>query len=140
MLGKRLLQSLPKISTLTITQNPQIKQLKTAHARSIDRKKNYATRAPLCPRSYIRLQYTDRMRGSMASLIWMTRREHGLRTIFWTYEWCVMAHARKTILKGNRVSCRFNAIQPLQIHCPGAKIINVFQACLGAQLTTCAQK
>ena len=40
MLGKRLLQSLPKTSTLT--HNPQIKQLKTAHARSIDRKKNYA--------------------------------------------------------------------------------------------------
>ena len=37
MLVKRLWQSLPKTSTLT--QNPQIKQLKTAHARSIDRKK-----------------------------------------------------------------------------------------------------
>ena len=37
MLGKRLLQSLPKTSTLT--HNPQIKQLKTAHARSIDMKK-----------------------------------------------------------------------------------------------------
>ena len=40
MLGKRLLQSLPKTSTLT--HNPQIKQLETAHARSIDREKNYA--------------------------------------------------------------------------------------------------
>ena len=41
VLGKRLLQSLPK----TLTQKPQIKQLKTTHARRrrcIDRKKNYA--------------------------------------------------------------------------------------------------
>ena len=45
MLGKRLLQSLPKTSTLTHNQKPQMKQVKTAHARSIDRKKNYATRA-----------------------------------------------------------------------------------------------
>ena len=42
MLGKRLLQSLPK--TLTLTHNHKIKQLKTGHARSIDRKKNYAAR------------------------------------------------------------------------------------------------
>ena len=42
MLGKRLLQSLPKTSTLTHNPNPPIKQLKTAHARSIDREKNYA--------------------------------------------------------------------------------------------------
>ena len=39
MLGKRLLQSLPKTLTLTHNPNPQIKLLKTAHARSIDRKK-----------------------------------------------------------------------------------------------------
>ena len=41
MLGKRVSQSLPKTSTLT--HNPQIKQLKTAHARSIDKEKNYAS-------------------------------------------------------------------------------------------------
>ena len=38
---------------------------------------------------------TDRLRGSMASLVWMMRREHGSRTMLWTYEWCVMAHARR---------------------------------------------
>ena len=37
MLGKRLLQPLPK--TLTLTHNSQNKQFKTTHARSIDRKK-----------------------------------------------------------------------------------------------------
>ena len=39
MLGKRLLQSLPKILTLTHNPKPQIKQFKTGHARSIDREK-----------------------------------------------------------------------------------------------------
>ena len=34
------MQSEPK--TLNLTHNPQIKQLKTAHARSIDREKKYA--------------------------------------------------------------------------------------------------
>ena len=31
----------------------------------------------------------------MASLFWTMRREHGSRTMLWTYEWCVMAHARR---------------------------------------------
>ena len=39
---------------------------------------------------------TDHLRGSMASLFWTMRREHGSRTMLWTYEWCVMAHARTT--------------------------------------------
>ena len=38
---------------------------------------------------------TDHLRGSMASLFWTMRREHGSRTMLWTYEWCVMAHARR---------------------------------------------
>ena len=38
---------------------------------------------------------TDHLRGSMASLFWTTRREHGSRTMLWIYEWCVMAHARR---------------------------------------------
>ena len=45
--SKRLLQSLPKTSTLTHNPNPQNKQLKTAHARNIDRGKNYASRRPV---------------------------------------------------------------------------------------------
>ena len=45
VLGKQLLQSLPKTLTLTHNTNPQIKQLKTAHAQSIDRTKNYAAAA-----------------------------------------------------------------------------------------------
>ncbi len=44
MLGKRLLQSLPKILTLTHNPKTQNKQLKTAHARSIDRGKKLCTR------------------------------------------------------------------------------------------------
>ena len=39
---------------------------------------------------------TDHLRGSMASLFWTMRREHGSRTMLWTYEWCVMAHARRS--------------------------------------------
>ena len=38
---------------------------------------------------------TDHLRGSMASLFWTMRREHGSRTMLWTYEWRVMAHARR---------------------------------------------
>ena len=38
---------------------------------------------------------TDHLRGSMASLFWTMRREHDSRTMLWTYEWCVMAHARR---------------------------------------------
>ena len=38
---------------------------------------------------------TDHLRESMASLFWTMRREHGSRTMLWTYEWCVMAHARR---------------------------------------------
>ena len=38
---------------------------------------------------------TDHLRGSMASLFGTMRREHGSRTMLWTYEWCVMAHARR---------------------------------------------
>ena len=39
---------------------------------------------------------TDHLRGSMASLFWTMRREHGPRTVLWTYEWCAMAHARRS--------------------------------------------
>ena len=38
---------------------------------------------------------TDHLRGSMVSLFWTMRREHGSRTMPWTYVWCVMAHARR---------------------------------------------
>ena len=38
---------------------------------------------------------TDHLRGSMASLFWTMRREHGSRTMLWTYEWCVIAHAKR---------------------------------------------
>ena len=44
---------------------------------------------------------TDHLRGSMASLFWTIRREHGSRTMLWTYEWCVMAHARRRRLLQN---------------------------------------
>ena len=36
------------------------------------------------------------------TLFWTTRREHGSRTMLWTYEWCVMAHARRRHLVHKR--------------------------------------
>ena len=48
---------------------------------------------------------TDNLRGAMASLFWTMRREHGSITMLWTYEWCVMAHARIRRIKQCYVDC-----------------------------------
>ena len=39
---------------------------------------------------------TAHLRGSMDSLSWMLWRGHGSRTVPWTCDWCVMAHARRS--------------------------------------------